>query len=432
MFGAWRAARRQPQGAPGPFLTRLTSDVGWTDYPAISLDGKMLAYASDRSGDGNLDIWVQQIPDGPPVRLTRHAADDIEPSFSADGSRIAFQSSRLGGGVYVVPTLGGEERLLAARGFLPALLAGRQLDRLRRCGTGGGRIYVAPAASGPATPVAPRLLPELSPTCGHPTAEAPAVLGDSAAATRHPRTTSTGTSWRSRAGRPCPRERAASCCERDSRRFKGCRSPMPGRARADRVLFHGNVGDSSNMWQVALSPEELARQRDAAAGDVRHHRRGGGLGDLGRADGVRQPDVQSDIWSLPIDADRGTVEGSLKRVTQDAADDYDPTLSDDGATLVFRSRRAGRFAVVLRRLGSTGRDRPDQNAGGALSGGQPRWNPGRVLVPAGRQDAHLRRGNERRNARAGVRRLWRSEGVVTRGRPDPVRRRHRIRQALAS
>ena len=49
----------------------------------------------------------------------------------------------------------------------------------------------------------------------------------------------------------------------------------------------------------------------------------------------------ADIWSLPIDPDRGKAEGPLKRVTQDAADDYDPTLSDDGATLVFRSRRSG-------------------------------------------------------------------------------------------
>jgi Tol biopolymer transport system component len=46
------------------------------------------------------------------------------------------------------------------------------------------------------------------------------------------------------------------------------------------------------------------------------------------------------------------VQGSPKRVTQDAADDYDPTLSADAATLVFRSRRAGQFVVVLRNLGT--------------------------------------------------------------------------------
>ncbi len=76
-FGAWWLAMRpRPEAGPTTFLTRLTSDVGWTDYPAISLDGKMLVYASDRSGENNLDIWVQQIPDGPPVRLTSHAADE--------------------------------------------------------------------------------------------------------------------------------------------------------------------------------------------------------------------------------------------------------------------------------------------------------------------------------------------------------------------
>jgi hypothetical protein len=56
---------------------------------------------------------------------------------------------------------------------------------------------------------------------------------------------------------------------------------------------------------------------------------------------------------VPIDAERAELRGPLQRVTQDAADDYDPTVSDDGANLVFRSRRAGRFAVVLKQIGSS-------------------------------------------------------------------------------
>ena len=38
------------------------------------------------------------------------SADDREPVFSPDGSKIAFHSDRDGGGVYVMSALGGEFR----------------------------------------------------------------------------------------------------------------------------------------------------------------------------------------------------------------------------------------------------------------------------------------------------------------------------------
>jgi eukaryotic-like serine/threonine-protein kinase len=101
--------------APEP----LTFDSGFTAMPALSADGRLLAYASDRSGHGDLDIWVQQMAGGVPLRLTDDPADDREPDFSPDGSQIAFRSDRSGGGVYVVPTLGGTPRLLAPEGREP-------------------------------------------------------------------------------------------------------------------------------------------------------------------------------------------------------------------------------------------------------------------------------------------------------------------------
>jgi serine/threonine protein kinase len=104
-------------------ISRLTADSGLTTRPAISLDGKLVTYASDRGGDDNLDIWVQQVAGGPPYRLTSNPADDTLPDFSPDGSKIAFVSGRDGGGIYIVSTLGGEERLVAKTGpieFPPA------------------------------------------------------------------------------------------------------------------------------------------------------------------------------------------------------------------------------------------------------------------------------------------------------------------------
>ena len=178
-----RVTRTASSVVANPTLTRLTSDLGWTDYPAISLDGKILAYSSDRSGDGNLDIWIQHIPDGPPVRLTRGPADDTDASFSADGSRIAFHSSREGGGIYLIPTLGGEERLVVAGGFAPRFSPDGKWLAYGVAEQGGSRIYVTPADGGPATLVAPGFYRTRAPVWS--TEAVICCSGDNASATRH-------------------------------------------------------------------------------------------------------------------------------------------------------------------------------------------------------------------------------------------------------
>jgi serine/threonine protein kinase len=153
----WRS--RAPVGpTPGGGLTlrQLTQNSGRTSDPDISPDGKLVAYSSDRAGDAGMDIWVQQLTAGAePIRLTRNKADDVQPSFSPDGGRIVFSSGRDGGGVYVIPALGGEEQLLL-RGshYGPRFSPDGQWVATWTAVGQNARIVVTPVAGGAPHPIA--------------------------------------------------------------------------------------------------------------------------------------------------------------------------------------------------------------------------------------------------------------------------------------
>jgi Tol biopolymer transport system component/DNA-binding winged helix-turn-helix (wHTH) protein len=92
----------------------LTSFVGHEFDPALSPDGKQIAFVWRGEKDDNADIYVQLVGTGRPLRLTTDAADDLEPAWSPDGRYLAFvRVSKERAGFYLIPSLGGPERKLA-------------------------------------------------------------------------------------------------------------------------------------------------------------------------------------------------------------------------------------------------------------------------------------------------------------------------------
>ena len=130
-------------------LTQLTTDTGLTFEPAISPDRRLISYASDRSGEGTLDIWVQQIPRGEPIRVAHHEADDHEPAFSPDGKSIVFRSERQGGGIYLVSALGGADaKKIADGGHSPSYSPDGASVAYWTGGPHFGEVYVISMAGG--------------------------------------------------------------------------------------------------------------------------------------------------------------------------------------------------------------------------------------------------------------------------------------------
>jgi Tol biopolymer transport system component/C-terminal processing protease CtpA/Prc len=76
----------------GGAATPLTSHTANDFMPVWSHDGKQIAFASDRYG--NYDIYVINADGGEAKRLTFHSADEFPTSFSADDKTILFSSAR--------------------------------------------------------------------------------------------------------------------------------------------------------------------------------------------------------------------------------------------------------------------------------------------------------------------------------------------------
>jgi serine/threonine protein kinase len=150
--------RNRMAAAPirAPELTRLSPDDGFSySAPAISPDGKLVAYVSDRSGKP--ELWLQQVGGSVPIQLTHSQSGVVRAAFFPDGTRILYLTAastidtRAGQNTLeTISTLGGEPQVLAAAS-IPYVITmpnfsispdGRRIAYVEEKPAGGARLTI--------------------------------------------------------------------------------------------------------------------------------------------------------------------------------------------------------------------------------------------------------------------------------------------------
>jgi len=317
----WLVVAPGPETAASPEyeLTRITWDSGLSVFPSLSPDGRLLAYASDRGGQDNLDLWVQQIDGGGIIRVTDSPTDDIRPSFSPDGTKIVF--TRMGEGIYVVPTLGGDPYLVAANGTHPAFSPDGMSVAYRLAGD----LYYSPISMG--DPV--ELLSEVGGI------GPPLWAPDGAHVLAYARRRGVGPDWLLT---PIDGSEPQPLGAREVFERSGLVFPYPEAWSwgAGGILF----GESGELYVAPVDVESWS------VSTPRRLTFGSGVEALpsGSQDGkiaFVNIEQRRDIWSLQLDPATGEAADEPVRVTEAESSDTAADIAADGSRIAYISNRWG-------------------------------------------------------------------------------------------
>jgi len=99
-------------------LAQVSFSSGLDVFPSFSPDGTWVAYSSDPTG--NFEIYVRALsPQPKELQITNDGQANVEPAYSPDGQWIAYHS-RIRNGIWIVPALGGVARRITEFGSRPA------------------------------------------------------------------------------------------------------------------------------------------------------------------------------------------------------------------------------------------------------------------------------------------------------------------------
>ena len=96
-----------------PTARIVTHLPGVETHPALSPDGRRLAFVAQGRDEEDADLWVTDLSDETPLQLTDTPAQELRPAWSSDGSTLAFLRCDTVCGLYTMPASGGTARRIS-------------------------------------------------------------------------------------------------------------------------------------------------------------------------------------------------------------------------------------------------------------------------------------------------------------------------------
>ena len=339
---------RPTQPSPQRKLWQLTFEPGLESEPAWSPDGRFVAYSSDQNG--SFDIWVRSVGEGNSIQVTNSPAHDWQPDWSPDGLSMVFRSEREGGGLFVVPALGGSERKLCGFGYRPRWSPdGSQVLFYSSAFPGGvkSKVYVISPSGGSPREVLTDFASEfVSPlrVAWHPDGHRLSVWGNHR---------QFGWSfWTIQlTGGPALQSPVNPGVEAQLKDAAVTFADFVWLPLGQGLIFEGESQGVRNLWEVKVDPQTL-RWTD---GPERLTTGAGKDADIAVSSSGRKlafsiRSERSRLWTLPFDPVGGRVTGAGQPLTVAGVDALQPRLSPDGKMLVFRKQRANKEDVWVKSL----------------------------------------------------------------------------------
>ena len=339
-------------------LLRLTDTVGMAGAPAVSPDGKMVAFVAVTAG--RRQIWVRLLAGGAPLQLTRDDADHDEPRWTPDASALVYHvpHGETGGNLWQVSALGGApRRITPALGGADVSHDGRRLAFFRR--TADGMALVVSELGGSSARTLLTVPPEFA--------------GD------RPR-------W-------SPDDRSLAI-QRSGLMFDNRLETVDVASGETRTVVrtgwlrgHSWLADGSGLVYSSATGSTMAYPPTSNLRLVGC----GGSGDRQLTFGdvsFFEPDVdvagrllasraqsRSDVWSFPIDGTPRENVANAVRVTRQAGQIQVPSVSPDGQEIVYISDNGGHSNLWVAALDGSSIQQITFESDPAVSIGLSLWDP---------------------------------------------------------